>query len=131
MEAMVCKQVEQRTGVITLTGHGPERLWKLYAEGLVAEEVRLDVKETLDLCESLRRSLALCEALRRDQRETLRKYRVQRLQEYFDASAHHRRVLRRRALREDPGIREIALSFCALGIALGASAITVAVAFML
>lgn len=131
MDATVCKKVEPRTGTITLTGHGPERLWKLYAAGLVAEEARSDTKETLTRYNEMRCTLTLSEARRRDQNAVLRKYQAQRLQGYLDESLRDRQRLRRRALRKDPGVRDVAFGFCALGIALGASVITMVAAFML
>ena len=71
------------------------------------------------------------EARRHDQNAVLRKYQAQRLQGYLDESLRDRQRLRRRALRKDPGVRDVAFGFCALGIALGASVITMVAAFML
>ena len=122
METVAARIIDPRSGDIILRGAGADRLSQAIAAGLVADTLRGDVESVCAENDGLKTAL---DAARQDAR----------------TEAHRASALRREKLdgylREDTvresrhTLREIALGFAGLGVAVGVSIATIAITIMI
>lgn len=120
--ARVTRLVDQQTGDIILRHVGKDRLSQAVAAGLVVEPLRSDVEAVCSENTCLKAALGTA---RQDAQREARKASALR-REKLDG------YLRAEEIRESRRtLGEIAYGFCCLGIAVGASVISIIMAFML
>ena len=113
---------DPRTGDIILRGAGADRLSQAIAAGLVSGEIRRDVETVRQENERLTGALAASECDRRREAHRASELRREKLNGY----------LRAEAVRENKRtLREIALGFAGLGVAVGVSVATIAITIMI
>lgn len=113
---------DPRTGDIILRGAGMDRLSQAIAAGLVSGEIRRDVETVRQENERLTGALAASECDRKREAHRASELRREKLDGY----------LRAEAVRENKRtLREIALGFAGLGVAVGISIATIAITIMI
>lgn len=121
-EARSAKLIEPRTGDIILRGAGMDRLSQAIAAGLVAGTLREDVENVREENNYLRAALGAARQDARVEAHRASELRREKLDGY----------LRAEAVRENKRtLREIALGFAGLGVAVGVSAATIAITIMI
>ena len=120
--ARVTRLVDQQTGDIILRRAGKERLTQAVAAGLVFEPLRSDVEAICSENTNLKAALGTARQEARREAHKASALRREKLKDY----------LRTEKIRENNHtLGEIAYGFCCLGIALGASIVSVVLAFLL
>ena len=120
--ARAIKMIDPRTGDIILRGAGASRLSQAMAAGLVADTIRGDVEAVSRENSGLKAALGAARLDARMEARRASELRREKLDGY----------LRAEAVRENKRtLREIALGFAGLGVAVGISIATIAITIMI
>ena len=121
--ARVLKIIDSNTGNITLHGAARDRVSQAAAAGLIAENMRADVEAIRRENTRLRQDLAINKEVSKQSQRKLSEFRKDRLAWYAGECDKYWIQSKQSGTN---GIRDVALGFCFVGIALGSAIITIA-----